>query len=890
MPTPTPRQPQPAPLPPGSPRHARAASEPTASAPDSSSPTVLQQRLQGAFLTIIGLAGLIGGVLFSIEAPRFTPVPVVFLTFWLVMVIVGKILFAGLSKLREAGVGAPAPAQVRAAAAVAGIVVAVGMMGFAATTAGSGVASAAPCPGGGPATCGPTGPDLTFAPPTGQATAPGQQPGQQGGQDQQGIATSPARGGDNGPGIQAQTPEFGTSGQQAPNIPGNEQPGQGGGQQGQQPQGNGQGQQNQSPVQTTAPGRPDQTGQQQPGQTQSGQPSSPTVTVTKTESQCAVPGAGNGAGAPGGPGNGDSSNNSGTGPDNGDGENKDGAPSWAYLVAEATGIMAGGRTRRRPTPGAVASQLSSETLTDTTTDTTTATKASSEYYSSAQINPSPSGDMEPAAPNTADAPPSHQPMQPPSTGSGNSGSGPSSSASPSPSTSGGQGGSVGTSPGQGAGTGSGSGSTPTPMPGSAGNNITPVNFGGPDGEGYPQPGGVPGIFSFLWPLANALAKLFQDIFNRLIKPFLDWIAEIIRNIEQFLIGLPGLIAILPDILRKYLEGIVGLTRGPERGMAPPTTGNPGTTAPTSPGDEEGGGNGDGNKPPKPTPPIVLPPGQNPGTDLPTPADPGTPLPGQPRPPITPKPTTPPDPGKLPTPGRIDPETGLPVIPQPPRPSTTPQPGTGSAPSASNGGTNPAPPKQGAPSKPGETKKPGESSGKREYDPKDFTPPFQANPGDGTLEKIAEWMKLFREGKLSNSQLANLLRPFTPQITAANDISLQGIRRPSVGDDNPATPEQPITARRNGLPNVSADHIIPLIQMVGLPGFKDLSAAQVYDLINWMRNLQWMATPDNQGKGGNSAVDVTRWANNPAFVAAQTKLENSARQALLEAISQLVKGQ
>ena len=345
MPTPTPRQPQPAPLPPGSPRHARAASEPTASAPDNSSQSVLQQRLQGTFLTIIGLAGLIGGVLFSIEAPRFTPVPVVFLTFWLVMVIVGRILFAGLGKLREAGVGAPAPSQVRAAAAVAGIVVAVGMMGFAATTAGTGTVIAAPCPGGGPATCGPTGPDLTFAPPTGQATAPGQQPGQQGGQDQQGIATSPSQGGDNGPGIQAQTPQFGTPGQQAPNIPGNEQPGQGGQQQPAQGQQTGQ----QGPVQTTAPGGPQQTGQQQPGQqTQSGQPSSPTVTVTKTESQCAVPGAGNGAGTPGSPGSGDSSNNSGgTDPDNGsDGENKDGAPSWAYLVGEVTALMTGRRGRK----------------------------------------------------------------------------------------------------------------------------------------------------------------------------------------------------------------------------------------------------------------------------------------------------------------------------------------------------------------------------------------------------------------------------------------------------------------------------------------------------------------------------------------------------------------
>ncbi|MBS4104143.1 hypothetical protein [Tsukamurella paurometabola] len=308
--------------------------------------SVAQQRLQGAFLTVIGLAGMFGGVMFSIEAPRFTPVPVVFLTFWLIMVIVGRIFFTGLSKLRSAGVGAPAPEQVRAAAAVAGIVVAVGMMGFAATGPGAGVASAAPCPGGGPATCGPgPGPELTITPPAQQTTAPGGQQGSQGsGQDNNGIATSPAgSGGNDGGNIQAQTPDFGSPGGQAPNIPGNPTG------QGQQP---GQGQQTgqQNPVRTTAPGRPDQTGQQQTGQpTQSGQPSQSTVTVTQTQSQCPAPGAAGNGGAPGGGngGPGAPGTEGGSGPD-GDGENKDGAPSWSYLVAEATGVMAG---RRRNTSG-----------------------------------------------------------------------------------------------------------------------------------------------------------------------------------------------------------------------------------------------------------------------------------------------------------------------------------------------------------------------------------------------------------------------------------------------------------------------------------------------------------------------------------------------------------
>ncbi|GIZ97417.1 MULTISPECIES: DNA/RNA non-specific endonuclease [Tsukamurella] len=288
-----------------------------------------QQRLQGAFLTVIGLAGAFGGVLFSIEAPRFTPVPAVFLTFWLVMVIVGQVLIAGLRKLCAAGVGAPAPGQVRAAAGVAAIVVAVGMNGLA-TTTGVGSAVAAPCPGGGPATCGPTpGPELTFTPPAQQTAAPGQQPGQQGPQqDNNGIATSPAgSGGSNGDNIQAQTPDFGSPGQPRPNIPGNEQPAQG--QQGQQL----------NPVRTTAPGQPQQTRQQQ---TSSGQASAsrPTVTVTQTQSQCPTPGA---AGTPGAPGNPGAGNPGADGPDGG-GED-DGAPSWAYLVGEASALLTG---RRRP--------------------------------------------------------------------------------------------------------------------------------------------------------------------------------------------------------------------------------------------------------------------------------------------------------------------------------------------------------------------------------------------------------------------------------------------------------------------------------------------------------------------------------------------------------------
>lgn len=63
------------------------------------------------------------------------------------------------------------------------------------------------------------------------------------------------------------------------------------------------------------------------------------MTITQTQSQCPAPG---GAGSGGAPGNGGTSNDGGSvGPD--DGEGKDGAPSWAYIVAESSAVLAGRR-------------------------------------------------------------------------------------------------------------------------------------------------------------------------------------------------------------------------------------------------------------------------------------------------------------------------------------------------------------------------------------------------------------------------------------------------------------------------------------------------------------------------------------------------------------------
>ncbi|MCS3782396.1 hypothetical protein [Tsukamurella ocularis] len=273
--------------------------------------------LSGVLLTALGIIGIVAGVLFSIIAPQLRPVPLVFLGFWLVMVFVGKVFFSGLTRLREAGRSAPAPEQIRAAAAVLAIVAATS---FAGAFVGAG-SSWATCPGD--ATCPPgPGPQLTFTPPTQQqTTAPGQQGPQQGGQQDNGIATSPAQGGSNdGGNIQAQTPQFGTPGQQAPTVPGNEpdQPAQGTAPArptGQQPE-----------VRTTAPGRPT------PATTTPRRPrieadSSTSRTTTRSPAESSAP------------------HRPYTTDNDDDRDEDDDPPMWAYLVNESTALTAGRRLR-----------------------------------------------------------------------------------------------------------------------------------------------------------------------------------------------------------------------------------------------------------------------------------------------------------------------------------------------------------------------------------------------------------------------------------------------------------------------------------------------------------------------------------------------------------------
>lgn len=75
-----------------------------------------------------------------------------------------------------------------------------------------------------------------------------------------------------------------------------------------------------------------------------------------------------------------------------------------------------------------------------------------------------------------------------------------------------------------------------------------------------------------------------------------------------------------------------------------------------------------------------------------------------------------------------------------------------------------------------------------------------------------------------------VRRETPQRDFPN-VALQGQSRPNVGDPSVATPGQTIAPKRDGGPGVSADHIVPLAEIVQLPRFMELNPDNMWGVVN-----------------------------------------------------------
>lgn len=137
-------------------------------------------------------------------------------------------------------------------------------------------------------------------------------------------------------------------------------------------------------------------------------------------------------------------------------------------------------------------------------------------------------------------------------------------------------------------------------------------------------------------------------------------------------------------------------------------------------------------------------------------------------------------------------------------------------------------------------------------------------------------------------LYDVLRRVSPPKDPGAGVTYQGQARPVVGDRNPAGhPRNKITGPP-GKPQVSPDHIIPLTEIIHMPGFLQLNARNMYSVVNAPLNLQWMASATNMSKNSRSAGRVFKF--DPAWRASQEALEKQIRPQLQAIINRLLASQ
>jgi hypothetical protein len=141
-------------------------------------------------------------------------------------------------------------------------------------------------------------------------------------------------------------------------------------------------------------------------------------------------------------------------------------------------------------------------------------------------------------------------------------------------------------------------------------------------------------------------------------------------------------------------------------------------------------------------------------------------------------------------------------------------------------------------------------------------------------------------------LYEALRGDNPARTVSNGYSiLQGKSRPIIGQLDPA---YPVRARRmigrkaNSLSKVSPDHIIPLPQIMQLPGFLKLTPRNMYLVVNAPINLQWLSNPANTAKSSRSVQNMLQFDAN--WRRDQVRLEDRVLGELKDLIQKLLKSQ
>jgi hypothetical protein len=164
-------------------------------------------------------------------------------------------------------------------------------------------------------------------------------------------------------------------------------------------------------------------------------------------------------------------------------------------------------------------------------------------------------------------------------------------------------------------------------------------------------------------------------------------------------------------------------------------------------------------------------------------------------------------------------------------------------------------------------------------PGGFKPPTTAPKQSGVVNVMPELKPLWRALRSGN--------PGTTQ--SIGNVPLQGKTWPQVGSPNPVYPAgsgKTIQAGRFGNPAVSADHIVPIAEILYLPGFLKLPPALMYQVVRAPVNLQWLSSLENSIKSSGTAARIS--GADPQWVQQQIALQNSTRDQLTDLIQQLLK--
>ncbi|MGV9803496.1 hypothetical protein ACWDTP_36155 [Mycobacterium sp. NPDC003449] len=119
-----------------------------------------------------------------------------------------------------------------------------------------------------------------------------------------------------------------------------------------------------------------------------------------------------------------------------------------------------------------------------------------------------------------------------------------------------------------------------------------------------------------------------------------------------------------------------------------------------------------------------------------------------------------------------------------------------------------------------------------------------------------------------------------------DVRLAGKAAPQPGRSDPVYPDRKIGETTRGDAQVSPDHIVPLAELLKLPGFLKLTSDQMFMLSRLPLNYQWLSWTANKGKNSGSAERLLPEADRN-WVGKQLHLQNQTRDQLQDIINNLV---